>query len=704
MIKAINYKFNGGTASTTPITSYDQTKINLGSLMRIYTGPNNNDKYIGPMKIGMARPMEASTAIPGIYPHAIQYSDTIDWVFLFDNATAAATRRVVLYEYAKETSVFSWIGFVTLTYPPNTNHTIRGGRVVRELYTTGTVDVSGTSVTGSGTTWSSDNICAGSRIGFGSVDPTQITTWYEISSIGSNTSITLTSSAGTISAGTSYVIEDIIILTTTTNATSTNGGLFIAKGIRYENFVSQLTISAAASTDRVRAVYWIADAATVINTASAGCAIGPKTSWTQQLAYVIDTNRRVYVYNFRKSLTLSSGKDTTGTLITTGILGSAFTGTLSQTNNGRIGTLSHGPGNGIESLYFVTTTRVYRASISNITAGNTSWTSDIMVEIPPGGANTYTATSALTSVEVSDQIDRLVLTSTGASGVRSYVTKYNTVSDPFDHIFLNDDKQLDQSSADSGSVPHPAILASPFSVWSEGGILYLSRVGTTAAVVQLYSLPIAAHRYYADITNQRIITPKFDISDSSVLYNVFTSAIDELGDDTFSLPTEPYGVWYRTTGISDNSGSWTELDQTGDLSGVSGTEIQFSFTFKILGTTCVPARLTSICLVYEDNNTDSHYEPSLSESSILNRIFAYRQGTAWGSNIPNMRIRMWNASTGSLLIDDTVSSSLYGEWEYSTDGSTWNPWDNTQDSVGYYIRYTADSLPDGSRVRALLTQ
>jgi hypothetical protein len=704
MIKAINYKFDGGTASTTPLSSYDETKVNLSSLMRIYTGLNPKDKFAGPMKIGMARPMEASTQIAGIYPHVYAYSSTIDWVFLFDNATAAATRRVILYECNKTTSEFNWVGFVLLTFPTATAHTIRGARVSVNLYTTGTASVSGTSVTGVGTSWTTDEMNVGSRIGFGSTDPTQITTWYEISAVGGNTSITLTVSGGTIDDG-PYVIQDMMILITTTNATPANGGLFVAKGVSHDSFSAQITIPAAVSTDNIRAVYWIADAATVINTASCGCALGSFTSWTNQLCYVIDTNRRVYIYNFRKALTVASGKDTTGTVITTGVLTSAFTGTISQANNSRVGVLSHGPGLGVESLYFVTTTRIYRAAISSLTAGNTSWTSDIMVEIPPGGANTYTATSALTSVEISATIDRLVVTTTGAAGVRSYVTRYNTISDPMDHIFLVDDKQLDQSLADSGGAPHPAILALPFSAWSEGGILYLCRVGTTAAQIQIYTLPIGAHRYYVNTTLERLITPKFDISDSTVLYNVYTSAIDELGDDTFSLPTEPYDVWYRTTGISDNSGVWTMLDQLGTLSGVSGTSIQFSFTFKILGATCIPARINAISLIYEDQNNDSHYEPSFSNSSASTNVFAYRQGTTWGSNIPNLRIRLWNIDTGVSVLDDTILLSSFGTWEYSTNnGSSWNTWDAAQDAVGNYIRYSASSLPGGIRVRALLTQ
>lgn len=700
--KAINFKFTG---STTPISSYDQTKTNLGTLIKQYTGALPSDKFAGPAKIGMARPMEQSTAIPGIYPHVITFSPTIDWVFLADNSTAAATRRVVLYEYNKTDSTFNWKGFITLTYPTATAHTIRGFRVSRELYTSGTIGVSGTAVTGSSTTWSTDRMSVGSRIGFGSNDPTQISTWYEISAIGSNTSITLSSSAGTISSGTSYVIEDIIILTSTTNATATNGGLYVAKGIRPEIFTSGgTTIPAATTVDNIRAVYWLADASTVTNTTAAGAAIGTRTSWTDQRTYVLNvTGAAAYVYNFRAALTLTAGKDTTTNIIKTG--NQAATGTLSQTNNGRIGTLSHGPGSGIESLYFVTTTRVYRSSISAITNGSTTWQTDTMVEIPPGSTTTYLASGAMTSCEISSGIDRLVITTSGASGVRSYVTQYNTTSNPFDHIFLVDDKQQDQSTSDSGGVAHPAILASPFSIWSEAGILYLARVGTTAAINQLYTLPIGAHWNYSINNSELLVTPKFDISDSSKLYNLYVNDIERLGTDTFSLATEPYKMYYRTSGISDNSGSWNLLDDSGDLSGVSGTEIQFAFSFKVIGTTCVPSRIMGLSLIYEDKSTDGHYQPSVANSSITSNIFAYRQSILWSSNIPNMRIRLYNAVTGSLILDDDITSSAYGTWEYSSNnGTSWNAWLNTADVVGNYIRYTATSLPGSTRIKALLTQ
>ena len=706
MIRCVNEIFNGGTASTTPISSYDPDKINLGTLMQIYTGISNENNFIGPLKIGLARPLEASTAISVAYPHVYRFSDTIDWIFLFENSAAAATRRVVLYEFDRATSMFTWKGFIVCTFPPNTTHTIRGGRVSILKYTTGTIETSGTAVTGTGTNWTTNRMTVGSRIGFGSTDPTQITQWYLISAVGSNTSITLTTSAGVISAGTSYVIEDMKIVISTTNATATNGGLFVVKGCSYNDFISNTTIPAAVSTDNIKAVYWLADAGTVTNTTAGGVAIDDFVDYSNQNAYVINTttNIRVFVYNFRRALTLVSGKDTGSLLLQTG--NQVLTGTLSATNNGRVGILNHGPLSGTKALYFVTTTRCYGTALSSITAGNTSWASNAMVEIPPGGVNTYAATGAFALVEIASGIDRLVLMTTGSAGLRSYVTKFNTNSDPFDHIFLTDDKQLDHSTSDSGGPIHPSINATAMSVWSEDGLLYLCRNGTTAALNQIYTIPINSHRTYAFDTNQVIITKKINLSSATKLYNLYVNSVNEIGSDTFSLPPEPFNVYYRTSGIEDNTGGWTVLDNSGDLSGVSTTSsIQFLFTFKILGSSCIPSRILGMSVVYEDDSTDSHYEPSLSQSSIASRIFSWRQGSSWGGTIPNLRIRIWNIDLNTLVLEDTTSASLYGDWEYSTNsGSSWNSWSSSADSVGNYVRYIADSITPGIKTRVIITQ
>jgi len=261
-LRAVKHKFTG---ATTPITSYDSTKTNLGSLIFQYTGSNPQDKFVGPLPIGLARPMQevvdtvgtvsvsgtavsgsstnftqsmvgmvigfgstnparvttwytistwtsttiitlgssagtissgtpyvVVTNIPMMYPHAVTYSSTIDWIFLVENlATAVAARRIFLYEYNKTASAYTWKGFITATLTSATAHTLRGFRAMRYLHTNGTAAASGTDVTGSSTTWQADRLAVGARIGFGSADPTLISSWYVISAISSDTGIGL---------------------------------------------------------------------------------------------------------------------------------------------------------------------------------------------------------------------------------------------------------------------------------------------------------------------------------------------------------------------------------------------------------------------------------------------------------------------------------------------------------------------------------
>lgn len=73
------------------VESYDQNKLGLGPLMIQISGIGNENNWMGPLPVTVVRPMEFSTNIPCVYPWAMQWSSTLDWVFLADNAAAAAT-------------------------------------------------------------------------------------------------------------------------------------------------------------------------------------------------------------------------------------------------------------------------------------------------------------------------------------------------------------------------------------------------------------------------------------------------------------------------------------------------------------------------------------------------------------------------------------------------------------------------------------
>lgn len=941
--RAVKHTFTG---STTPIASYDATKTNLGTLMVQKTGSAVTDKWVGPLPVTIATPMQevvdtagtvavtttavtgtntnftasmvgmvigfgstdpakvtawysitvrgsgtsltispsiGATAIPSgtayvvvyntpmMYPHVLTYSSTIDWVFLVENSsTAVAARKICLYEYDKTTSVYTWKGFIIATLTSSTLHTIRGFRALRYLHTTGTVEVSGTAVTGSGTLFQEEGIAVGARIGFGSTDPTQISSWYVISAIGSETGITLATSAGTVNAGSAYVIEELRFGITSSNATPTNSGLHLVKGVNYSDFVTTgTTISAATSTDNVKAVYWLSDAGTtgnvVTNQNPCGLSIMSEVNKGLHYACVLDgaaSVARVYRYNLRATGSLSSGKMTLSIAYTTAgtvqVAGTAVTGsstafassmvgmkigfgtkspaavttwytisavssttsitlsssagtisagtsyiidsadvvvtapqtvtgTLSGVNNGRCGTLNHGPGSGEESLYFVTTSRIYRAAISKIFSGNLGWISDNRPEIPPGSVSTFAAASLLSCVEIADAMDRLIVLSTGATGARHYVTRYPTAAgDAFDHIWGVDDKQQDQASSlgnayissgtvavsttavtgtntfftaamvgyrigfgstdptvisswytisaytsqtsitlsssagtigggsayvidwNSYTVPHFNTASQVTSVWSENGIAHIVKHGTTTALSQMYALPLSAHWTYASSTNQRVITPALYTPDCMQFRNIAVFHDDSLGTGEFVINTEPYRVYVRISGIDTNTGEWTLVDPDGDLRGLAGApRIQCMFEFATIGWFCIPARIMGLVIIYDDagTTTDSHFQPSVGLSDATNKQFVWRFSVAFGGTVPTLRVRLYNAVTNELLIDDYTTSTNSGTWEKSTNGSSWGAYNTTdKGNDTTYIRYTPSSLGDTIKVRAVLTQ
>jgi hypothetical protein len=108
-------------------------------------------------------------------------------------------------------------------------------------------------------------------------------------------------------------------------------------------------------------------------------------------------------------------------------------------------------------------------------------------------------------------------------------------------------------------------------------------------------------------------------------------------------------------------------------------------------------------LLYEDYSTDSHYQPSVGKTVIADKQFAWRFSNAFNTTVPTLRVRLYDAVSGGLIVDDNTSSSI-GTWEKTTDGTSWSSYNTTdKGNETTYIRYTPLSLPDNIKIRALLT-
>ena len=114
------------------------------------------------------------------------------------------------------------------------------------------------------------------------------------------------------------------------------------------------------------------------------------------------------------------------------------------------------------------------------------------------------------------------------------------------------------------------------------------------------------------------------------------------------------------------------------------------------------SRVHSVGLVYDDNTSASNYQFSLNESSSSLKQFAWRHAVAFGSSVPHLRVRLYDAVTGSLLVEDDTDTPT-GTWERSTDGTTYVAWTNADKSTETtYVRYTPSSIADDVQARATL--
>ena len=719
MRRAIKQSLGALTTYRLGVDSYDSAKLGLGPNIFQQNG-GGELSYAGPMPVALARPMEQSTAIAAQFPWAMQWQNNtageLDWIFLADLATAAATRRITAYTLNRRTGLFTWKGWVTVTFPGTSEaKTVRAMRMTYRKESTGTAAASGTAVTGNGSAWQTNRACVGNRIGWPSTpgDASTVSTWYEISAIGSDTSITLTASAGTI-ADSNYIIEDLRCVYLLTSVTTSNGGVYVIKGLNFDQFSNVGgTVPAGVSTDNIRASYFLKDAATGTHLVGFGMGLSDTSSATSHMLYSLDTlaNPVVFKTDIRAALTVSTGASTSAFVLKTGS-GGALTGTPTQLNNGRIATVSHGPHSGVETLYFTTATRVYAAPTSGILTTSTTWLSNgtVATEVPPGSVNTFAATGALSALEYASSIDKFVIVTSATQ--RNYVTQYRTDAGQWDRIFGVNTFQIDQSAADATTTPVISQTGAGYTVWCEAGLLYIATAGTTAILNRLYAIPLGADWEYAATTNARLILPVMSPVNAANYVQFFEQDAQVLpasgaSGKNLGLQTEPFRLYYRTSGISDNSGSWTLLDSTGVVTGVAGTaSVQLMVEFRTIGTLSIPARMLNGGVIYDDAGMSDYWMGSSNiGTNLTTKTFGFYFASAYGTTVPRLAFTLYDAVSGSTLSTDDSNTQTF-TWNKSTDnGGNWSAYNTTdRANSNTYIRVTPTSLADNIKVKAVLRE
>jgi hypothetical protein len=386
------------------------------------------------------------------------------------------------------------------------------------------------------------------------------------------------------------------------------------------------------------------------------------------------------------------------------------TGNISQNNNGRVATLTHGSGNGVPSIYLITTTRILRVPLSSITSGNTTFVADSMSEVPPGGTNTNAISGAtpFQTIDTSSSLDKLVIGVLGTAATGAiYITDYYTGGEQIDRRASCATGQLPSSLRDTDSpiFVHYVTSNNPF-IWVEDGWLFWIYAAVTTTTANAFSVyPLAADLEFQAEVNNRIICPKISLGATPAkLYRVLVNCVENLGDNTMGISPDMYKVQVRTSGIDDNSGAWTDVAQDGDLSGLgTPADIQFAFQFRTAGVIMLPARVLSLAVLFETADAlPSQYRWNIDDFNNSNGTYAWVQANLFGTSLGVHTINIYRADTNALVLTQASSGTTNGNFQF-WDGSAWTNGLGT-DVVGTRRRFVPTaSLPSSVELYATVS-
>jgi hypothetical protein len=221
----------------------------------------------------------------------------------------------------------------------------------------------------------------------------------------------------------------------------------------------------------------------------------------------------------------------------------------------------------------------------------------------------------------------------------------------------------------------------------EQGIAYACTAGITSALNFISVAPFGAHWTYAAASGNRLISPAISTPGATKLYRALINEVIALGGGEQNMGTEPYRLLARTSGITDNTGSWTLLPVNGDLSGISATgTIQFAFEFKTIGTFCMPARIIGGAVLYEtSDNLDPRLLWNFDDSDKTTGTVGFIQKSLM-SGVPYFAINYFrNDTDANVLSQNSNASPVNGVFEYWS-GSAWVTGTGT-DTVGLRRRF-----------------
>jgi hypothetical protein len=625
-------------------TGYHPNKLNLGRYIKLYTDKINKSKNYLSTISNQAFYSAYYYASPGSFMiDAYKYSNDITWLFTNQNANSNYV-TIGLYEHNTKTDDKYFKGRVYLPRP--NNYFDDFFKVSVDRHTSGTISATGSTVTGTNTLWVTDRIAVGARIGFGSKDASLIKTWYQITAITSDTSITIAEVLQiSIPANTPYVIEEIRFIQNLvqTNYAAANNGIFITKGVNYNFFdLNNFTVPMATTVDNQRATYILSDAMTSTMYNAAFAFLGPKIDNQTQYMYVMISNTSsnlrgsIYKFNIRASLSgLSSGRSTSGYLYKTLEVDHSPLNVMGRDCRvGCFANVNHSTGKGVNSLYYHYDNRyLFRIPEYSIENGK-----NYIFERANVVTTVNDETIGLGSYQDMSYdrfTDKFVMGRylSWRQGNRCEILEFSPTNRPSDGYLgfgggygLYRDTMDDTIRPNSYSVLRNNVRQYGVSV---EGIYY--RTDNNAIYPEIY----CADYTLADKFKCFAITPIISCPDNVGFDKLKVEYDDYIGDLEQGLTADTFKIYARTSGMIDDTGAWTLLSDSKNLSSFSASDkIQFKIMFKTIGGSGIYARIHSLTVIYNrDLSFDLKFDTKntlansntiyLNQNQMLNKALPY---------------------------------------------------------------------------------
>jgi hypothetical protein len=141
---------------------------------------------------------------------------------------------------------------------------------------------------------------------------------------------------------------------------------------------------------------------------------------------------------------------------------------------------------------------------------------------------------------------------------------------------------------------------------------------------------------------------------------------NNVGTGELALPPGSFTLYVRTSGIDNNSGGWTEVNQAGEI-GFIGTssEIQFRIAFETMHGFLIPARLYNLIVTYDtDDNILPELEWNLNDSNLNDGTVGFSQNAAFSSSVPNFNIEYYRSDTDALVLSQNNLSLTNGTFQW----------------------------------------